>query len=89
MTDKIVQKWKVSGAHCAAGVDEQLMHGIKHEENQHLLCVEAINVQYSHLFDYRAFPGFTSPWKQKEVTTISWEFHKSFQGTKYPAWPST
>lgn len=23
-------------------------------------------MQYSHLFDYRAFPGFTGPWKQKE-----------------------
>lgn len=37
-----------------------------HERNWHLLCVEAIYVQYSHLFDYRAFPGFTGPWKQKE-----------------------
>lgn len=37
---------------------------------KHLLCVEAINVQYSHLFDYRAFPGFTGPWKQKNRVFI-------------------
>ena len=34
-----------------------------------LLCIEAIDMQYSHLFDYRAFPGFTGPWKQKKGQT--------------------
>lgn len=67
---------------CPEHIVLQVIHRIKHEGNQHLLCVEAINVQYSHLFDYRAFPGLTSPWKQKEVTTISFsEFYKSFKGT--------
>lgn len=32
----------------------------------HLLCVETIYVQYSHLFDYCAFPRFSSAWKVKE-----------------------
>lgn len=31
-----------------------------------LLRIEAIDVQYSHLLDYRALPRFASPWKQEE-----------------------
>lgn len=38
---------------------------------EHSLCVEAVYVQYSHLFNYCAFPGFTSTWKQKENVKIS------------------
>lgn len=32
----------------------------------HLLCVEAVDVQYSHLLDYCAFPGFASPCEREE-----------------------
>lgn len=38
---------------------------IQNEVKRYLLCVEAIDMQYSHLFDYRTFPGFTGPWKQR------------------------
>lgn len=34
--------------------------------NRHLLCIEAVDVQYSHLLDYCAFPGFTRPCEREE-----------------------
>lgn len=40
----------------------------KKSGNGYLLCIEAVDVQYSHLLDYCAFPGFTRSCEREEET---------------------